>query len=186
MEELPIYNIVATEEDGINKMSLVNSCAVHVDFIKLSEQKEMTFSIADEDQHIVFGCALRADYPILRIDPNIGKFYIVFDKDVIKDLYEKFMIEGLNNNVNLEHKTDTDGVYMLQSFIKDENNGINPVGFEECADGSWFCSYKILNEDVWADVKAGKFNGFSIEGNFHFKYEEPADEWDNFINEYLN
>ena len=46
-----------------------------------------------------------------------------------------------------------------------------PMGFEEVADGSWFVSYLIDNEDVWSKVKSGEFKGFSVEGVFDF----PAD-----------
>jgi hypothetical protein len=44
-------------------------------------------------------------------------------------------------------------------------------GFEDVADGSWFGSFYVENEEVWNKVKAGEFRGFSVEGLFD--YEEP-------------
>lgn len=161
MDRLPIFNIVLGDADGIQVMSLVDYPAVESNFLAFDKQQEMKFSVNDEE-HIVFGCALRADFPIYRFD-RMGEYYVVFTKDVIKQLYEKFLTENLMNNVNLNHDKETKGVYLIQSFIKDTEKGINPVGFEDVNDGSWFCAYKILNEDVWQKVKQGEFKGFSVE-----------------------
>lgn len=188
---LPIFNIILGEADGIQVMSLVDTPAVEVDFLKFDkEEKHMSFSVQDEEEHIVFGCALRADYPIYRCSPYMGEYYVVFTKETIKQLYEKFMTDGSVANVNLNHDKMTDGVTLIQSFIKDSANGINPKGFEDCADGSWFCSYKVNNEDVWKSVKNGEFNGFSVEGTFelesaNFKKQEPIGEFDEIIDELL-
>lgn len=173
MNKLPVYNVVLGNAEGIQKMSLVDAPAVESDFLKFAEQHKLQFTI-DEEQHIVFGCSLRADFPIYRYSPSVGEFYVVFSKEVIKELYEKFMIEQRFNDVNLNHETDTKGVYMLQSFLKDKDKGINPIGFEDIENGSWFTAYKIENEDVWQSVKSGVFNGFSVEG--YFELEEPKQE----------
>lgn len=169
--DLPIYNIELGDSPGVLKMSLVDSPAVMSDFIAFSEDKELKFSL-DEEEHIVFGCALRSDFPIYRCNANKGEFYVIFSKQSIKQLYEKFMIEGRISEVNTQHSTDVEGVYLIQSFIKDTEKGINPIGFEDINDGSWFCAYKILNENVWNDVKSGKFNGFSVEGYFCLNEEK--------------
>ena len=64
--------------------------------------------------------------------------------------------------------------------------GINPIGFEHIEDGSWFTAYKVENKQVWEDVKAGKFNGFSVEGYFGLERQEPKDEIEELIDEILN
>lgn len=190
MIKLPIYNIILGEADGIQIMSLVDSPAVECDFLKFDkETHKIKFSV-NEEQHIVFGVALRADYPIYRYSERLGEYYVVFTKETIKQLYEKFMTDGSVLNVNLNHNKMTDGVTLIQSFIKDTEKGINPVGFEDVADGSWFCAYKINNEEVWESVKKGDFNGFSVEGNFElepamFKKEEPKGEFDEIIDNLL-
>ena len=41
-------------------------------------------------------------------------------------------------------------------------------GFEDVADGSWFGSFYVENEDVWNAVKDGNLKGFSVEGLFDY------------------
>lgn len=182
MNRLPIFNIILGDADGIQVMSLVESPAVESNFLAFDKQQELKFSV-NEEEHIVFGCALRADFPIYRCDAR-GEYYVVFSKEVIKDLYEKFLKENLMNTVNLNHNKFTDNVFLIQSFLKDTDRGINPIGFEDCADGSWFCAYKIENEDVWNEIKEGKFNGFSVEVFCDLERREPTIE--ELIEELLN
>ena len=183
MNKLPIYNITLGDAKGILKMSLVDNPAVEDNFLKFEDEHQMQFSV-DEEQHIVFGVAMRANYPIYRFSPSMGEYYVVFSAETIKELYEKFMIDQNFNNINLNHSKDTEGVYLLQSFIKNTEAGINPVEFEHIEDGSWFTMYKVENETVWNDVKSGKYNGFSIEG--YFDLEQPKDEIEELIDELLS
>ena len=96
------------------------------------------------------------------------------------------MIEQNFNQINLDHETNTDGVYLLQSFIKNTEAGLNPVGFEHISDGSWFTAYKVENEDVWEAIKQGQFNGFSVEGFFDLEEPKEKDEFDQFLEDLLN
>ena len=182
---IPVFKILLGDAEGILTMSLVEFPAVESDFLSFSKKNKMQFSL-DEEQHIVFGCALRADFPIYRYDPYRGEYFVVFDKETIKDLYEKFMIEERVSNVNLEHSVYTNGVHLIQSFIKDTEKGISPVGFDDVADGSWFTAYKIENEEVWERVKSGEFKGFSVEGYFEIAPKEDIkDEIEALIDEIL-
>lgn len=178
MNKLPIYNITLGDLDGITTMSLVDSPAVESDFIAFAEnEQKMLFSL-EEEKHIVFGCALRADHPIYRIGKNGEEFYVVFSKDVINQLYEKFMIDGVQNLVDLQHDNDnyTSDVKLIQSFIKDTEKGINPIGFEDLANGSWFVAYKVLNEELWIRIKSGEFNGFSVEAMIGLEKQNHSSE----------
>jgi hypothetical protein len=59
---------------------------------------------------------------------------------------------------------------MFESYIIDREKGIMPPkGFEEVSDGSWFGSFKVENEKIWEEVKAGTFKGFSVEGLFRYE-----------------
>ena len=80
---------------------------------------------------------------------------------------ERYLKNNFQNNVDLNHNGDlVDGVDMVQFFIKDTENGVNPKGFENYADGSLFAEYHINNDEVWEQVKNGEFRGFSLEGYF--------------------
>lgn len=177
-----LFNIVLGDAEGIQKMSLVEMPAVESDFLAFDKQQPMKFSI-DEEKHLVLGVALRADFPIYRYDSRLGEYYVNFSSEVIEELYQKFLIDGHFADVNLEHNKDVGGVHLVQSFIKDPEKGIDPVGFDDIARGSWFVMYKIDNEEVWKEVKEGKFKGFSVEGLFQI--ELAKDELDELIDEIL-
>ena len=192
MLNLPIFRIyVDSTVDGVEKISLVHSPAVESNFLAFSEddKKKKAFKFeADEDQHIVFGCSLRADFPIYRREGDF-EYYVIFDKQAIKDIVEKFAKNGNFNNVNLDHKDDTDGIYMTQMFIKDSEKGVSPVGFEDIEEGSLFTQFKIENEDVWEKVKDGTYLAFSVEGIFkldEIKAQQQMEAQNDPYTEYIN
>lgn len=196
MMKFPIYKIYIDDTvSGVEKISLVHSPAVESDFLAFDEEHpEKSFKFeADEEQRIIFGCSLRADFPIYRRDTERGEFYVVFDKDTIKKINERFAKENNFNNVNLDHSEDTDGVYMTQMFIKDVEKGIDPSDFKDIEDGSLFTAYKVENDEVWEKVKNGDYLGLSVEGCFKLMEmpteqqmeEVEEDEIDKIINELL-
>lgn len=177
---LPIYNAFLDDmEDGIFAIALVESPAVQSDFFAFeNEEKEtLEFSSIDDEQHMIMGVVCRAEYPMLRKSDKLGKFYLKMSKETIKCMAEKMFADGSYNNIKLTHQqgTETQGVRLVQCFIKDEAMGISPKGFEDIEDGSLFAVFKCEDESIWQDVKSGKFKGFSIEANMFVKQEEDAD-----------
>ena len=164
---LPLYKAVfPLESDGILRVSLVDQPAVESDFMYFSKQsKPMLYSVASEEKRIVRGVILRADYPIYRYDHHIGEYYIMFDPKEIRELAERYLYDGRQNKVNLQHERNSDvgGVNLRQIFIKDSKNGINPKGFEDIEDGSLFGEYHVTNDAVWEEIKKGTYKGFSVE-----------------------
>lgn len=188
LNNLPIFQAVLEDDEcGVYKVSLVDLPAVQSDFIYFNEQEKkdrMLFSVKDEEQHIVRGVLMRANYPIYRYNPFDGEFYITFSPETIRLMAEKYLVDGYQNIVNLMHMdgTDVSGVDMVQMFIKDVANGIDPKGFEDIEDGSLFGEFKVRNEMVWQDIKEGKFKGFSIECVFAM---EPVEDEKNEVDEIL-
>ena len=164
---LPLYRAVFPEEaDGILRVSLVDRPAVESDFMFFAKaEKVQMYSVTDEEKRLVRGVILRADYPIYRVDPFLGEFYITFGKEEIRELAEKYLYDGRQNRVNIMHERNSDvlGVNLRQIFIKDSANGIAPKGFDDIADGSLFGEYHVTNNEVWEAVKAGTYKGFSVE-----------------------
>lgn len=164
---LPLYKAVFPEEaDGILRVSLVDMPAVESDFMCFAKQsKVQTYSVANEEKRLVRGVILRADYPIYRIDPMFGEYYIMFNPKEIRELAERYLYDGRQNHVNLMHERNSDvaGVNLRQIFIKDTANGIDPKGFEEIEEGSLFGEYHVTNDEVWAEIKKGTYRGFSVE-----------------------
>lgn len=166
----PLYNAVLEfDYEGIMKISLVEEPAVMVDFITLSKQEELKlYSVENEEQKMILGVIMVADTPIYRISPSGDEYYVQFSKDMIKSMAEKFISDGNANKINLQHTegTDVNTVNMVEFYIKDAGNGINPKGFESVPNGSLFAKYKVNDESLWSEIKKGTFKGFSLEGYF--------------------
>jgi hypothetical protein len=174
--KLPVYKLDINEfdeETGIDFVSLVENAAIQKDFLAFSETP-IKFAIQDEEKRIVTGAAMIADLPIYRRDDVRGEYYVVFDKESIFKIAKKWARSNQYNSVNAHHKTPImNGVSLFESYIIDRERGVMPPnGFEEVADGSWFVSYLIDNDDVWAKVKSGEFKGFSVEGVFDFPEDQ--------------
>ena len=133
----------------------------------------LSFAVQDEDQKIVSGPLMIADLPMYRRDEE-GEYYVMFSREQIKKIVQRFFKKGYQAKVNIEHKKPAEGVYMFESYIIDRERGVNPPkGFKDVADGSWFGSFKVENDDLWKKVKNGTFKGFSVEGLF--KYEKTGE-----------
>lgn len=169
-KNLPIYQaVIDNENSGMYTISLVTNPAVESNFIYFNEQKKpMQFKVDDEEKRIVTGVVMRADYPIYRIGMSGFEYYITFSKETIEIMVEKWLKEGFQSNVNLQHNPDAyvGDVLLKEVYFKDIERGINPEGFEDIEDGSLFATYHILNDEVWESVKKGEFKGFSLEGYF--------------------
>jgi hypothetical protein len=174
--KLPVYKLDINEfdeETGIDFVSLVENAAIQKDFLAFSETP-IKFAIQDEEKRIVTGAAMIADLPIYRRDDIRGEYYVVFDKESIFKIAKKWARSNQYNSVNAHHKTPImNGVSLFESYIIDRERGVMPPkGFEEVADGSWFVSYLIDNDEVWEKVKSGEFKGFSVEGVFDFPEDQ--------------
>lgn len=165
---LPIYEMVLEEDiDRMLAISIVDDPAVESNFLMFkNDKKPLMFQASDGMEHIVTGVAIRAGMPIYRYDAFTGiEYYVVFTKEVIKQIVEKYSKENKWNTVDLQHDgVPVEGVYMVETYIKDIERGINPKGFEDIEDGSLFVTFKIEDESLWNEIKtSGEFNGFSIE-----------------------
>lgn len=186
-KNLPIYKLVISEtEDGteeVDYVALVEKPAIQKNFLAFKDKKVF---FADDEQRIVSGALMIADLPIYRRDEQLGEYMVVFTGEEIKKIVQRFFKKGYQSNVNIEHSKPIDGVFMFESYIINREQGKLPMqGFEDVPDGSWWGSYKVENDDIWQEVKAGTFKGFSIEGIFRYEKTEMTDE-DKIFNEIKN
>ena len=182
------YINIDDELTGINAISLVESPAVEKDFLCFSKEKETVKLNFDNAKRVISGVVCLADTPIYRYNKKYGEYYVVFSKETIQKMVEKFAKMDLFKSVNLQHD-DTkfvDGIYMFESYIINKERGINPVEFSDIPDGSWIASYKVENDELWGEIINGnKLNGFSLQGLFELEekfteqkpVEETFDEW---------
>lgn len=175
---IPVYDVLLNDaEDGMIKISLVDKPAVMSDFVAFDRQKSVQmYAVADSDKRLVYGVVLRADFPIYRRNKKLGEYYVLFKPDTIRAMAEKYLADGLQNETSTMHKTDVDGVQMVQYFIKDTDRGMSPEGFDDIADGSLFAEFHVTNDDVWEKVKDGTFRGFSMEAYYTLTPEESVTE----------
>ena len=139
------------------------------------EKMNVQFQIVSDDQRIISGPLMVANMPIYRDNEKMGKHYVTFSAETIKQIAIKFAKKKYQNHVNLMHDPTmiVDGCTMFESFIVDKKRGIMPMqGFEDIADGSWFGSFYVENPEVWKNIKDGFLKGFSVEGMFD--YDNPT------------
>lgn len=173
---IPVMSATLNDDaDGIIRISLVDWPAVESDFLlfhkdtpKERPAASTLYKIINEEKRLIRGVVMRADFPIYRYDEQNGEFFIVFSKEIIRQMAEKYLAEGRQNNVNVMHLagSDVEGVEMVQFFIKDTAAGISPAGFEVIEDGSLFAEFHVTNDEIWEACKTGEYRGFSIEA-FH-------------------
>lgn len=171
MNRIPIFEAKINQYDeGIFAIALVDIPAVESNFLCFNKNEKtlQKFTINDEEQHVITGVVMRANYPIYRNDSNFGEYFIVYKEDTIKIMAQKMMLDKTFNNINIMHNDNefVDGVNIVELFIKDSSKGISPKGFEDIEEGSLFATYKVNNEAIWNDIKKGEFMGFSLEGLF--------------------
>jgi hypothetical protein len=165
-KDLPIYEIsidLNNEETTLEKNSLVFDPAHEKAFQTFSKVQRWQFN---DEERIVIGVAISADTPIYRKLKG-EECYVVFTKQAIKAMVYDYARRGNFNKVNIEHKTDIEGLSMVYSYQIDKDKGLTaPERFKDENDGSWIVGYKVANDEIWAKVKDGEFRGFSVEGVF--------------------
>ena len=175
---LPLVELIIDENeatDGIEAISLVHTPAIEENFVALSKQK-VELKTLDEEKRIVVSLALIPDKEIYRRNSKGEEYNIVFSKETVRKASELYFKNLNNNNATLEHEEKTDGVSVIESWIvadveKDKTAiyGLNAV------QGAWAVVMKIDNDEVWADIKEGKYLGLSIEGRFSEKEAELSE-----------
>lgn len=194
MNKVYYINIDESEELGMFSVSLVDFPAVETSFLCFNEEKPKQLFFAKPEEHIITGIALRADLPIYRVNPKTGEeYYVVFNKETIKKMIARYSKQGMMNNVDLQHSGElVSGVYMVESFIINDERGIRPKEFSDIEDGSWVVSYYVEDDALWNQIKNGNdLNGFSISciANLTEKFEkqepEEKDELTKLIEEIL-
>ena len=169
---MDLYELIIddSEDLGVDFIALVETPAIKSNWIAFNKQEvKQQFKIQDEEKRLVSGYLMKADLPIIRITASGESFHVVFKKDTIFKIVCKYMENGFNANVNLNHEKETlaDGVFLIESrIIDDKRHSFAPEGFEDAPNGSWWGTMYVRNEKIWQEIKKGVFKGFSVEGNF--------------------
>ena len=172
-----IIELIIDEENefsGIEAISVVENPAIEEDFIALKKQP-IQLAEVDSEKRILMGPALIPDRKILRKDDD-GEYYIYFSKETVRKASELFLMKGNQNNSTLEHQDVLKGMSVVESWIieykiKDKSKKYKM----DLPLNTWMISVKVLNDEIWNQVKEGEIKGFSIEGYFADKAERPKE-----------
>lgn len=175
---------VNPEDSAVLAMSVVDEPAVESDFVYLSKQKiEKFIGLETNEKHMIYGCALRPDFPIYRRDEN-EEYYLEFSKEAVEKLARNFMVNGLQQNFTEAHKSEVEGITITESWIKADMEKDKSVAIGLDKDlplGTWFIGAYCNNAEVWDNVKSGTYNGFSVEAivnvdELNFESQETVTE----------
>ena len=170
---LPLYRLVINDDDhtGVTAIALVDEPAIQINWQAFAKQQR--FQTVNPEKRVISGPLMVAGMKIYRSDSR-GEYEVLFEDSTIEQIVLKFFKNQYTKNVNPMHDSMLllPDIFMFESFIINSARGINtPAGFDALPDGSWFGSFKVLNDEIWNEfVKTGVFKGFSVEGFFN---EEP-------------
>ena len=168
---LPLYYADINDEvAGVQIMSIVNRPAVETVFVRFAEEGTPAMFAANDEKQVVSGVVLIPDFPIFRRDTARGEYYVAFKADAIERIAQKFFTaEGATSAISLNHSDPASQCVIFESYLIDHARGIVPAEFADHPDGTWIISLKINNPTLWADIKSGKYKGFSIEGFLDYR-----------------
>ena len=146
------------------KISMVTEPAIEVDYVALEKQNEdVEIKLSSDERHICYGPALIPNKDIYR---NNGEqeFYINFTEESIVKMSQEFLKNYKQHEVNLQHETNADEVFVCESWIVEDpyKDKANALGFN-VEKGTWMIGMKVNNIEVWDKVKNGELKGFSVE-----------------------
>lgn len=178
--DLPVYELMISDDlqddAEVNFVSLVDRPAIQKNWNAFNHKVKFN---TDEEKRVISGAIMLANTPIFRSDVSHGDYYVVFSKETIFKIVQRYFKKGYQANVNIQHNQNEqlEDVYLFESFISDKERGVMPMqGFEDAPDGSWFGSMKVDNDYAWNEVKEGNIKGFSVEGVFEYSKAEKKEE----------
>lgn len=160
---------IKDETEGVFAISLVDEPAIEENFVALSAH-EIELKVVDEERRIVVGFALVPDKKIYRrqkVGKEVKEFNIFFSKETVAKTAELFMKKLNLDKFTVDHAKQVDGVSVIESWVvEDSKNDKSNLYKLDPQGGEWVVMAKIYNDQVWSEVKDGKYKGFSIEGMF--------------------
>lgn len=164
-KDLPIYDIVITDiTQGVGMISLVDTPAIGVNWIKLAKQNMAMNFKSDPDKQMLYGPFLIPNMLIYRFDEQNGEYYVRFKKEEIDKIASKFNEDLNNRNINFMHTNEPVDAFVSQNWIiEGDNDKSKNLGFD-LPDGTWFGGVKVKDSKFWVDkVKNEEVKGFSVE-----------------------
>lgn len=182
--KLPIFRAIVGE-GKLEYVSLVDKPAIIEKGLAFKTDKVMgayvrskmeEFKFSKADKQVIVGPAMIPDFPILRVDEEIGEYVIVFDKESIAYFQEQFSGYNKEYKVNFDHLSESENGIVKEAFIKsnwliedEQFDKSRMYGFEYPV-GTWMMEVKVKDTAFWNKMvkEEGRF-GFSVEGLFQLE-----------------
>lgn len=174
---------VSAKDSMCFAVSVVSNPATQSEFLVFSEQHPEKFVAQEvEGKHMIFGCALRADFPIYRRNDEDGEYLLSFDAEAIDRISKEYFKNGFQKSWTEAHEDEVKGLTITESWIKTSQTmdksvalGLDP----DIACGSWFIGCYCENEEIYEKCKSGEYNGFSVEALINMEEFESMVEKEN-------
>ena len=126
------------------------------------------YRFMSEEKRIVIGPLLIPNKMIERKGDDGESYYVYFSKETIRKIAEKFFKEMKHNNTDINHdESITQKNTLLESWIVEDPIHDKSYNFGyRLPKGTWVGSYKVNDDETWAQIKEGKLKGFSVAGYF--------------------
>jgi len=165
------YELVLKDaEDEVFALSLVNQPAIQQNFVYFNadgKREEVKFATADEDKRTIVGPILIPNLKILRLKEDGTPYYVVFSKETVQKLAQKYIKDNNANNITVEHQHSVNDVSLVESWIAESAKYDKARAYGlSVKPGTWMGVFKVENPTVWAKVKSGDYRGISLEGLF--------------------
>lgn len=131
------------------------NCSCYLEAVpdKLEKNFNVEFSISNEEKREVVGVVLKSNQMIYRHDMGKGPGYVWFSRETIRQMMKKF---GYNRNITFQHVQNRVGsVILMKSWLEEDDN-----------ETRWLVKYKVIDNNLWDQIKKGIVRGFSIEATF--------------------
>lgn len=177
---MKIVELILDENDelnGIEAISIVEKPAIEEDFVALKDEQEIELKKIDDEKRILLGPILIPNKPILRKGKE-DNYYIYFSRDTVRKASELYLKNGNQGKSTLEHEHSINGLTLVESWIvEDQKKDKSQLYGMDVPLGTWMGTIRVDNEDIWDQyIKSGKVKGFSIEGYFADKSEQPQEK----------
>ena len=132
---------------------------------------------ASEEEKILVGPVAIPNIEIVRKGKDGNPYFVRFSEEAVAKMAEKFMRELRAQNTNVHHDSESPaGTYIFESWMVEdaETDKANTIYNMKVPKGSWMVKARVTDDKVWKMVKAGKVQGFSLEGNFVSQEEYEA------------
>lgn len=149
-------------DSDVFAISLVDEPAIESNFIYLSKEKPVQICLTKDEKHIVMGAVLIPDKPIYR-NQDGEEFYIQFSAETIEKLAHQYLAKDRVYSFTQQHEDVADDIYVVETWLKTSENDKSKDYGIDVPIGSWLMAAKVENEEIWAKIKSGEMNGFSIE-----------------------